>query len=329
MTDDSNQTMPLAMGGTSPLRGGWIRTRSANFWREFMYWWTGRFPPAVLLTRPFFLFFAFRFSKALQDGPAANARRLLGPNASEREVESLRRNIIRSAYTSIYELGCAVRSNREALRSWVEEVEGKEHYLAARSARRGAIVVTAHLGPFEVGAAALMSRNERIHVVFQRDERASFEQLRSRLRALLGISESPIDRGWAIWGALRDALLANEVVLIQGDRVMPQQRGVPVAFHSGHMLMPTGPLKLAMLTGAPLVPVFCIRTNIKRCRVIIDEPIYVNPDRRAVDGRHPAMQRLANSIERQVLAHPEQWAIFEKAWCEDRRDEAGTSLKPP
>ena len=89
---------------------GWLSKLSANFWREFMYFWTEHWPPFVLLTRPFFLFFAFRFSEGLRDGPTANARRFLGPDASDSEVETFRRKIVRSAYTSIYELGRASRS---------------------------------------------------------------------------------------------------------------------------------------------------------------------------------------------------------------------------
>ena len=89
-----------------------LHQASANFWREFMYFWTAHWPPFVLLTRPFFLFFALRFSKALRDGPAANARRILGRSACDADVERLRRAIVRSAYTSIYELGRATARRR-------------------------------------------------------------------------------------------------------------------------------------------------------------------------------------------------------------------------
>jgi KDO2-lipid IV(A) lauroyltransferase len=317
--------MPLPPG-VPRARRSWIREASANFWREFLYWWTEHWPPFVRVTRPFFLFFAFRFSEALRDGPAANARRILGPDADRRDVEILRRRIVRSAYTSIYELGRAVRSTPKQLCDWVERIDGTEGYQNARSERRGAILVTAHLGPFEIGASALVTRERQIHVLFQRDERASFDRLRSRLRARLGVSEAPLDEGWSVWVRLRDALLQDEVVLIQGDRVMPGQRGVPVSFMGGHLLMPTGPVKLAMMTGSPIIPIFSVRTRVGRCRVIIDEPIRVPRVPGPVTGAHPAMVHVARAIERQVRAHPDQWAMYERAWCEDRRPGEGRSL---
>ncbi len=291
---------------------------SANFWREFMYFWASRWPRLVLLTRPFFLFFAFRFSHALRDGPTANARRFLGPDADEAQVERLRRAIVRSAYTSIYELGRAARSSPAQLREWVEQVDGAEHYHQARASGNGAILVTAHLGPFEVGMSALVPHERRIHVVFQRDDRASFDRLRSKLRTRLGVVEAAVDDGWSIWGRLRDALKADEVVLIQGDRVMPGQRGISVPFLGGHVLLPTGPIKLAMLTGSPIIPVFSVRTRVGRCRVIIDEPLAVPATPAPVDEHHPTLLAIARAIERQVAAHPDQWAVYERAWREDR-----------
>jgi len=304
--------------GAELPQSGRLGRLSANFWREFMYFWTEHWPPFVLLTRPFFLFFAYRFSEGLRDGPTANARRFLGPDAGDDEVEVFRRSIVRSAYTSIYELGRASRSTPAQLRAWVESIEGTEHYHKAREAGRGAILVTAHLGPFEVGISALMDHETRIHVVFQRDERASFDRLRSKLRRRLGVTEAAVDDGWSIWGQLRAALEANEVVLIQGDRVMPGQRGVPAPFLGGHVLLPTGPVKLAILTGSPIIPVFSVRTRVGRCRVTIDEPIYASREDGPVDERHPALLRIAKAIERQVAAHPQQWAVYERAWCEDR-----------
>ncbi len=75
---------------------------------------------------------------------------------------------------------------------------------------------------------------------------------------------------------------------------------------------------MALLTGAPIVPVFSVRTRVGRCRVIIDEPILVSRESGPVDANHPALLRIAKAIERQVAAHPDQWAVYERAWCEDQ-----------
>jgi len=310
--------------GASRLRpgtlGGRIRRASADFWLEFMFWWAERYPRMVLWTRPFFLWFAWRFATTLCDGTRANARRLLGERATEAACDALMKDIIRNFYLSVYELAESVRMTPQQLRAHIDGIEGGENYAAARASGRGAILVTAHLGSFELGVAALLDRERRVHVVFRRDEFPRFERLRSRLRARLGVVEAPVDEGWPVWIRLRDALLADEVVMIQGDRVMPGQRGVAVPFMSGHIRLPTGPIKLARATGAPIIPVFSIRTLVHRVRIVVDTPIEVrrSDQARSDDAGHTALLKLAGAIERQVSRHPQQWMMVEPVWCEDR-----------
>lgn len=301
-----------------------IRRKSGVFWMEFMYFWTDHFPPIVLLTKPFFLFMAWRTSNWLRHGTLANARRLLGKESSPEDRRRLARGILNSFYLSIYELGRSLRLPPARLAAQIVGVHGREHFERARTPGKGAILVTAHLGPFELGMAALQARNERIHVVFQADQLARFESLRRRLRSRLGVVEHAIDpeagagANWSVWVDLRDALLRNEVVMIQGDRIMPGQRGVPVPFADGHMLIPTGPVKLSLATGAPLIPVFSYRIGLSRLVVEIMPSIEVSPHDGRIDESHPAVRAMASAIERQVLSHPEQWLMVRPMWYEDQ-----------
>jgi len=295
----------------------WLRPAFTNFWREFMYWWAFRFPPFMLWTQGFFLWFANRYSRELRDGPVANSRRILGPEASARDIERLRRAIIKNAYWTIYEVGRALRLPIDELAETIS-IENKDVYTRARQKGRGAIVVTAHFGPFEVGAAALLGQEKKVHVVYVPDARQSFDRMRTRLRNKLGICEVPLHGDVATWFRLRDALLNDEVVLIQGDRVLPGHRGVATPFMGGHVELPTGPTKLAMATGAPIIPIFSIRTALGRCSVEIDEPIEVQHGAGRVTAKHPAIVAMARALERRVRAHPEQWMVYERAWCEDR-----------
>ena len=305
----------VSTGGGSRPSG--VRRLSANFWLEFMFFWTEHWPPFVRLTRGFFLWFAWRYAKAFRQNTVANARGILGGGADEARAESLALSMIRNFYLSVYELGVSVRLTRQQMQQRIDGVEGRENYMKARESGKGAIILTAHLGSFELGMAALVDLEKRIHVVFQRDAFPRFERLRARLRRQLGVAEAPVDEGWAIWVRLRDALLADEVVMIQGDRVMPGQMGAPVAFLGGRILMPTGPIKLALATGASIIPVFSIRTTTGRVRVVVESPITVSREDGPPDGQHPAMRSLASAIARQVRAHPEQWLMVEPVWYHD------------
>lgn len=292
--------------------------RALSLWLRFFFWGAERAPGLVRAARPFWVEAAWQGSAALREATLANARRLLGPDATPRARAALAKAVVANFYRFIAEVGRAPRLTKRDLLARIEEVRGREAYQAARRAKRGAILVTAHLGAFEIGIAALAEHEPRIHVVFRPDPFAAFERLRSMMRNRLGVVEAPVDGRWPVWRRLRDALAADEVVLLQGDRVMPGQRGVPVPFLDGHLLMPTGPVKLALLSGAPVVPVFALRTPSGRVRIVIEDPITVEPDAGSPGRPHPALGRMAAVIERHVRAHPDQWLMLQRAWCEDR-----------
>jgi phosphatidylinositol dimannoside acyltransferase len=302
--------------------GGWraIRSGAGRFWLEALMRTSRRAPSIPRLARPLLLPLAWRASSVLRDGPLANAARILGPESTAAERRSLARAVVSNFYEFVVEMGRFQALAPEELRSLIAGIDGHDRYRQARAGRRGAIIVTAHLGSFELGAAMLRAYEPSVHVVFRRDRLSSFERLRAEQRRRLGIREAALDDGWDVWLRLREALRADEVVMIQGDRVMPGQTGVRLPFFSGTVEFPTGPVKLAMATGAPLVPIYTVRDSPGRFRVHVDEPITVEPGPARWPEPHPALLRLASSIQRIVARYPEQWLVLHRAWCEDRRE---------
>jgi KDO2-lipid IV(A) lauroyltransferase len=232
--------------------------------------------------------------------------------------------MIRSFYLAVYEMGRALRVPKDELKHCIDSVEGREAYQQARHSGRGAVVVTAHLGCFELGMAALVEHENRVHAVFRRDASPRFDRLRSRLREKLGVVEAPVDEGWSTWSHLRDSLASDEVVLIQGDRVMPGQKGVAVPFLNRRLLIPSGPFKLALVAGAPVIPVFSLRTKVGRLRIVVEEPIMLTREDGLIDARHPAVLRLAAVIEKHVRGNPEQWLMVEPLWFGEKSGDAHT-----
>ena len=302
-----------------PARPSKLRAAAAAFWLRAFFRAAERAPRVVLAARGPLCLGTFWTSAFIRRGTRANARRLLGPDASSAQVDALARRTLSSFYLACCDVGRSFSATREQLFARVQGAEGDEHFQAARAAGRGVIVVTAHMGSFEVGLAALRHRERgRIHVVFRRDPFERFERLRSGLRRRLGVDEAPVDDGWTVWLRLRDALLADEVIVLQGDRVMPGQRGEAVPFLGGRILLPAGPVKMALATGAPIVPIFSVRAEDGSVRLFVEPAIHVErgPDV-ASPGPHPALLQWARVLERYVRTYPDQWLMFQPALCED------------
>jgi lauroyl/myristoyl acyltransferase len=311
VTPEIPQATPIAAPAAPESR---VRAAAASFWLNILFWHAYHAPAVIKWTKGIGLFFALRFSEVIRVATLANARRIFGPEVTPEQCRAYGKKVASSFYDSVYDLGASLRVTPERLAGRIESVEGHERYLAARALRKGAIIATAHLGSFETGLAALLRHEPRIHVVFKRDPIGSFEQLRSALRRHLGVIEAPIDDGWSLWLRLREALQQDEVVMVQADRVMPRQKGCRVPFLHGHVLLPTGPIKLAIAAGAPIIPVFAVLGAGRRIRICIEDPIFVSESQ---DSPHPALLQLARVLEKYVSSYPEQWLLFHKAFCED------------
>jgi KDO2-lipid IV(A) lauroyltransferase len=292
-----------------------INRACADFWMNFLFWHARRQPWFAAWSKPFWMFATWRVSEHFYGGLMTNAARILGPQSTPPQREALARRTMASFYDFVCDVGFALGCSRRQLAQRAESIEGHEHYLAARNAKKGAIIVTAHMGSFEVGVAALLEHETKIHVLFRPDPRNLFEQIRSTLRRRLGVIEVPVDLGWTLWMRLREALRNNQAVLIQGDRVLPGQKGQAVPFFGGHTLLPTGPVKLALASGAPIVPVFSVRTPRGKVRLFVEPAILVGE---GALGADEALLRLGSLIEKYVRRFPDQWLANQPAWIEDQ-----------
>jgi KDO2-lipid IV(A) lauroyltransferase len=305
-----------------PRRGGaraaWKGVKDAigRFWLEHLMMWS--LEHCAWLTRwskGFFLFFAWRCSPRLREMTLFNTGVILGPSSSAQQRRRLAKAIIANCYDFIEGFGRTRNWDASRLLDQIESIEGIEHFHAARAFGRGVIVVTAHLGAFEIGMAALRNIEPRVHVVFQRDQMLPiFERLRARQRARLGVIEAPIDDGPRCWLGVRDALLANEVVLLQGDRISHGQKSVPVPFLETSLDFPTGPVRLALLTGAPLLPVFAVREPGGRVRIVVEEPV-MPCEGNVDDGEiEQVTSTLAALIGAYIRQYPEQYHGVHSQW---------------
>jgi len=313
LTDACAKAGALRRGGRAIW--SWINLACADFWMNFFFWHARRQPWFAQWSKPFWMFGAWRLSDHLYGGLMTNAARILGPQSTPAQREALARRTMANFYDFVRDVGFAVGCTRQQLVAQIESVEGHVNYLAARKDGKGAIIVTAHMGSFEVGVAALLQHENKIHVLFRPDQRNLFEQIRSTLRKKLGVIEVPVDQGWTVWMRLRDALQNNQAVLIQGDRVLPGQKGQAVKFFDGHMMLPTGPVKLALASGSPIIPVFSVRTPKGRIRLFIEPAIYVGEGGLSADE---ALLKLAAIIERYIRRFPDQWLANRPAWVEDQ-----------
>ncbi len=172
---------------------------------------------------------------------------------------------------------------------------------------KGVIALTAHLGNWELGGAAMAALGYKLNVValWQPDQRLNRLYQRQRISRQL----NPIPMGRAARECIA-ALRRNEIVALLGDRDFTGSRET-VEFFGQPARLPQGPAKLALATGAPIAPMFMIRRPDETFAYIVEEPIWADRSRDSVED---VMRRIARALERVISQHSEQWYLFHDLW---------------
>lgn len=190
------------------------------------------------------------------------------------------------------------------------DVTGGERLRAAVASGRGAVLVTGHVGPWDV-AARLLARDlhARIAIVMQREQDADAQALHDEIRRRHGVTVLAIgDSSLDALPVLRH-LRQGGLVAFQLDRAPPSARTLDARLFDRPFRVPEGPFRLAALGRVPVLPLFAARRGYFDYAVEIAEPIVISE--RAGDGElQAAASRALAAMERFVRLHPTQWFHF-------------------
>jgi KDO2-lipid IV(A) lauroyltransferase len=212
------------------------------------------------------------------------------------------------------------------------EVENRDAWSGAIEGETGVIVVTAHIGNWEFGSALPSTREGyRVHLVREEelDPRAQ-EFIQRMLRERMGELYTTHFAGDPTLGIrLVEALSRGECVALQADRPRSGGRVVRAELFGRPFELPLGPLAMARAAGAPLLPVFVLRTGRREYRVCLREPIHVHAtdDRRA--DLADAAARLSRAIEWAVREEPHQWFCFRALWDDEETGQSASGTNVP
>ena len=176
------------------------------------------------------------------------------------------------------------------------------------------LLMTAHLGNWELGAVMLGQAEVPLAIIYVPDEFEQAEQFRSHMRTLSHVSEIPLpeDDRFASLAVLR-AFGEGRVVALQGDRDF-RDSGVELPFFGAMASFPTGPFHLARMTGAVLLPTFIAYAPDLRFEVVHGATIKVARTADRDGDVRAAMEQWVETLEGAVRRWPTQWYTFYDFW---------------
>ena len=181
-----------------------------------------------------------------------------------------------------------------------------------REEGRGVILLTGHLGNWEMLAAALIAQGYSGMVLGKRLRYEKYNELVVAVRRSQGVETYYRDQSPR---ALIRLLKQGKVVGILPDQDIADVEGVYVDFFNRPAYTPTGPAKLALAAGVPILTAFLLREG-RRYRLVFDAE--VDTRRREGESKEDAIRRITVDwnaiIEKYITMYPDQWAWVHNRW---------------
>ncbi len=301
--------------------GFWMAkgTHSYRLDRHSIYWWISwgaKYIPAPVANfigdRIADWLFYYK-SENIVPEQVKNLDHVLGPDISPREKRKVVRRLWRRHGRFLLDLFRFERMSDAEIASRVPEFIGVENIKKAVEAGKGAIILTAHIGHWELGGILLKYLGFKVNVVQYMYDSEEQNRLLDKNKEIRGIKIISPDNpaGFAL-GAY-NALKRNELVAIQGDRDL-NKSGIMADFFGKPAMFPKGPALLAMKTGAPLIPAFTIMGEDGRYHPVAEPPIEMTDTGDAEADLRENISKIAIIFEKYVRRHPEQWFNFYYFW---------------
>ena len=198
------------------------------------------------------------------------------------------------------------------------QIEHLDRLQAVLKKGKGAILVTGHIGNWELGAAILSKCGYPSMVIALPHKENSVNNFFNQQREAAGLEVIPTKLAFRRY---LEALRQNKIVGVIADRDFTES-GKLLEFLGKKALIPKGAAVMSYRTGTDIVPVFFVRQKNGSFLMTIKEPI-VSPQKD--NGRSDEenilflMRSYKNILEQKIRENPEQWIMFRQFWVDEQR----------
>jgi KDO2-lipid IV(A) lauroyltransferase len=192
------------------------------------------------------------------------------------------------------------------------EIEGHENFLAAQRKGRGVLILTGHIGAWELSSFAHAVHGYPMHYLARPLDNARLDAFVNRYRCLSG--NQPIYKNESARAVLK-ALHGGGIVGILADQNTLPEEGAFVDFFGKDACTTTGIARLALHTGAAVVPGYAYwDAPARKYKLRFDPAVEIVETGNAERDVVVNTQRFAKIIENIVRKFPEQWVWVHARW---------------
>ena len=193
-------------------------------------------------------------------------------------------------------------------------LEGKEHLLQMRD---GGILISGHIGNWEVGGKALDFLDKKVNLVILDGEGPAIKNYISDILTDRNVHFIKIGNDFSHLFEIKQALANKELVAFLGDRFIEGNQTVKIDFLGEPALFPLGPWHMASYFNVPVSYVFAVKESRRQYR------FYATPLKIIPSAKNPmersklvgdSIKEFVSEFERITLKYPLQWHNYFNFW---------------
>jgi Kdo2-lipid IVA lauroyltransferase/acyltransferase len=233
------------------------------------------------------------------------------PDVPASERDKILRGVYRHLGWQLVEFCRMSRYTPQNTKGWIR-TEGLEHYLAAQARGKGVLVLTGHLGAWELSSFYHSLMGHPMGLVIRRLDNRKLDDFVNDIRCLHGnrvLHKDDFARG------LLTAMRAGETVGILMDTNMTPPQGEFVRFFGLQACTASGLARVALKTGAAVLPGFMVWEPAERKYVLHFGPELRFAQSDDSDADVLALTQQCNdSLESWIRRYPDQWLWIHRRW---------------
>ena len=193
------------------------------------------------------------------------------------------------------------------------DIDGYEYFQQLELETKGFVILSSHIGCYEVAGYSLISKSKRFNALVFGGEKATVMKGRQEALSEHNIRMILVREDMSHLFIVNEVLSNNEIMSMPADRIVGSAKVVKVNFFGETASLPAGPFSVATMNGLDALAVNVMKISAKRYKVYVTRLSY---DTQA--PRKQQMQQLANcyveELERRVRQYPSQWFNFYDFW---------------
>ena len=244
-----------------------------------------------------------------KDRREALQRNLQAVTQNEKQREELSRRCFHNFLRMLHDFCDCAESGIGRVNALMVERRGFQFLEAARRSGKGTLLITGHLGAWELGGMVLAADGFPVNVVTMAEPTSELNEWRQKYRQRFGIKTVTVGADKFAFIEIIQALRRNELVAMLVDRPYLNS-GIEVQFFGRPTLFSAAAARVWQLTQAAVVPAFVLQLEPGRYGCYAYPPIDMTADQTLEQNS----QRIADVFQAVIREFPEQWFNFVPIW---------------